>query len=1258
MKLLLLVLLVATTQPLPIRSKDSEDAFYPVRHVYRNANDSNLRAYRSPGDKLKSSLEHLKMIARVTNGIYLQHALASGSIPADKLISELLHFGNVTITQIAGIEMSKVQKSVEMLKALPGSLLNPNPDVADIELTLGTIQEILGAIDGLGDVGMRPRAKEFDAFMTTLSKTDVVIQVVADFERKMHSWNGAHQEIKTVTAINRAQISFEDIFHVANITKTCLPSLQSTLPLWKYKEFKSAAEGLEPSMRLVDAINITDENILNLVRTTKQWTPYSEYLNGVLSQLNTMRSSYSEFQNVYDLLMARKSPRSRLVEHAAGFSDGVSDIVSISVDLADPWMKSVVKSDELTIALNGLKSLEVVAKKIEDSLKSPDLLSDITPLFENLDLLNKFALDTDNIKTGVTQGQTAPAASPFNLESKPVTEANDILEGIDEKFAQLEALVPKLIQAVSVPGLAEMCDAIIKVYETIKDSKDVTAFTKAYTDFKDMSKLKNLVDNIYGIVANITAVQKPRTIKGDAARYVFRTSQLDTYHSTAKTKANIFEHYQNSPGLKSLIKAQSEIERIRKLDQTVLNSFDKGMEVVKTVAGTSDDLKKLRTTIEAVNGVKSKEIDGLEELKEAGRHSKTIGLAVRGISSMKNVLEMKSDVVDLARNIDVIGQYKKDVKDSEDVRDLDSLVKIADATEKMLKSLDTLESTVTISTSTVLADQAAIFEKAKMITGVNGDYKKILASVMRMESESSGMSSQDQFKVNHVKESLEKMDEMDLDFASYQLSFTASKASLVVLDEFFDRYFQRMTGIDSGNKKEVKKDMTLLFVGGGLLGTVLILAIIHLILFKCASDKFFTIYPFLLPQPNWWLPKDTVSYLRIVVTAMHTKIEEYRNNNLQNQKGDFVGQDFYNFFKGSYISYCVAFDEPSGDKLLEIDSQDSRCQEPIIKATMPKLTGYGTRFTNASFDANLFTLPYKKEWYITETPVGSSADKNSTIEKFWWLVMQKKSKMVVMFGLKEKGKDSPPGHLKYFPLKKGEKLELVGLTLECLECQKDKNGLLYRKISGQFGGKKFTVTHYFFYNWEISKTNKDTRDLLIKLLKTALSQKSPLVVHCETGRQQSSTFALAAHLITSVFKLKQFDLKASLLALKSSRYHSVTAPCQFACSSILAMEYFATNLEVKDFNDQKMRSRYVTHQASWVAYDVIFKDDENPHQVDIDDADAKKNEPTPDDKKKPKLKKTEKEPASTISQVNEQNQPAQPEEGGSQQNEAPAENPE
>ena len=117
--------------------------------------------------------------------------------------------------------------------------------------------------------------------------------------------------------------------------------------------------------------------------------------------------------------------------------------------------------------------LQVVAKKIEDSLKSPDLLSDITPLFENFDLLNKLALDTNNIKTGVSQAQTAPAASIFQLDAKHVTEANTILEGIDKKFAQLEALVPKLIQAVSVPGLAEMCDAIIKVYETIKDSQDV-----------------------------------------------------------------------------------------------------------------------------------------------------------------------------------------------------------------------------------------------------------------------------------------------------------------------------------------------------------------------------------------------------------------------------------------------------------------------------------------------------------------------------------------------------------------------------------------------------------------------------------------------------------------------------------------------------------------------------------------------------------------------------------------------------------------
>ncbi|EFO94296.1 hypothetical protein CRE_03442 [Caenorhabditis remanei] len=239
--------------------------------------------------------------------------------------------------------------------------------------------------------------------------------------------------------------------------------------------------------------------------------------------------------------------------------------------------------------------------------------------------------------------------------------------------------------------------------------------------------------------------------------------------------------------------------------------------------------------------------------------------------------------------------------------------------------------------------------------------------------------------------------------------------------------------------------MTLLFVGGGLLGTMLIIGIIHLILFKCASDKFFTIYPFLLRQPNWWEPKDSESYLSIVVNTLFNQIKD------QKAKKVIPLDTFYEFFKSSYPSYCLAFEEPTGDKLLEIDIQDSRNMQPIIKATMVKLTGYGTRFTNASLDANIFKLPYRKEWVITETPSALSANKNSTIEKFWWLVMQKKSKMVVMFDEKESKGDAPTEDKKHFPLKKGEKLQFDGLTLECLECQKDKNGLLYRKISGVFG---------------------------------------------------------------------------------------------------------------------------------------------------------------------------------------------------------------
>ena len=70
--------------------------------------------------------------------------------------------------------------------------------------------------------------------------------------------------------------------------------------------------------------------------------------------------------------------------------------------------------------------------------------------------------------------------------------------------------------------------------------------------------------------------------------------------------------------------------------------------------------------------------------------------------------------------------------------------------------------------------------------------------------------------------------------------------------------------------------------------------------------------------------------------------------------------------------------------------------EPLWAENVPVLKGYGDRFENNFFHANMCSFYTRKEWMLTEAPQMKSADKNCTISKMFWMAKQNGTSSIVM----------------------------------------------------------------------------------------------------------------------------------------------------------------------------------------------------------------------------------------------------------------------
>ncbi|PIC54027.1 hypothetical protein B9Z55_003456 [Caenorhabditis nigoni] len=1142
--------------------QNSTDPLRPTLPYLLNGSDIWNRLKRDSEDEnLKSSVTKLEILARITNAIYLQQSLISGSIPPDAFISELLHFGSIKPSDISSLDLKKIQVALDSVKNFPTEM-KVSMNVENAENAILHLDTVVKSVKGLGEITMWNGA-DVKTEIDELAKNGMTPKVVTKLSDSCSSWKYLHGVLSDDSQLANSKSDFHRLIAPLTTIKSAANDLSSIKSYWTSTKYTSASDMLD---LIVQAKKVSVAVGQSMHATKSDVDTYLAYFDSIQTNLTPLKSK--PFDVIRNLLTARKmSTNHRTFKHTFGLPGGSSGLSKIHEDLSNPWFREVIDSPSWRKSLDKLIGLTGSFKKIDGVLDSSEMKEQLDPVVVFLDQLDHVISSSDQMKTGLqlTYGCQQPSVSG---------QSDLIVDQIAAHLAEIDRMVseiPKQVQDVikylnDHKDLASMCDEVIEICKEAETSPNIN---EVVTKFKDYKNLKDLTKHI-GKIGELSMPPKIQD-KADAVK-ALNWTELTIYHDYQKANSDFFKCLQKDE-LTTVLKIVALVKAIRSPNPTLTASMDSGLTAIKKIADTKTDLKTLETSILAQKGFKSPETDQLALLKDSSKHSMTIGLAVQGVSGMKNVLEKKQDLERLQKVKKVIEKQKnKKSLGPEDVANLDSLLKMIDGIQKMLMSLNTFKGSV--KPSMTLLDHSNIFQKAKSVSGVSGNFQKVRTTVAKVI----GMMKDPNEKktLEDVGKILEDLDSLEMDFAKFQKPFDGSKETLEVLDSFF----KELVGSAGSQKSE---DLSFFTIILAIIGILIIVALITLAVFLLRGP-----YRYIF-NSLWIFGK--YDYREIVINYYHTEIEDYSSANKKNWDPEDYTPEFKAFKKFFMASFQYFNTENNMDPklLFQENSKESLGNEPLVAKTRVRIRG--KRFKTDYYPANYVRLPDRRVLIVGQSPLNGAFcklhEKEATVEKFWIMVWQEKSKDIFMVSAMFYDKRAIVPYEAYFPAVKGEKKKYGDIVIECLEDgmpgkeeEVPRKALYSRKLSVKIGKSiSFTVNHHWM-PWTpgtVPHVQKDVAVVVKKIL--SLPKNNRPIIHCGDGLNESGTIVYIAYCINYLEVYKKVDMNKCLLKTRASRTDVIQNPRSYGLCSYVMAEYYVNNPD--DIIDPKLRAKYDYLVAGW-----------------------------------------------------------------------------
>ncbi|EFP12475.1 hypothetical protein CRE_29424 [Caenorhabditis remanei] len=737
------------------------------------------RFSRATDAEFTTSLKQMQMLARITNGIYLQQGMIKGTIPPADLVSEILNLGTAKLSDIDKIKTENLKEMASKIEQVPGKL-KTDKNVETIEERLVVLNSIVKTSNGveslekLGD-DYKTEVKKLEALKTDWVTLETYAGYLQNFLVESAKLEGdiARGKIRPTFGTIASAL---DIFKTGNLE--AYKTVTTTASLENYKPKFSSLSNFHDSVEL-----FVDKNIKFEASDTAKMTTISGHASALASMITDVQSSKVEFELLKQILLQRTHQNThKIFAHTSGFPNGFSDISTINADLDDKWIQKIVggNAENLKSSFKSLGTIGNLSQIVDETIgKTSDGLD---ALLETLPRIAQLSSETmsglaSNL-AGIQSTVQVDSITPKNYEDYKVLHG-----AIRSVFDQLSAIdkVIGVCEQLASPEYTGKLESVIKIITLDNDDQGPERLVQLKGDknYQDLLTLvKSVEDSSKVLSAAVTLVDDAKTIDG-------KFGELNTYVDGSNKFLDMLKSLKNVESLGS-------VESFVKVRRSVGGMNADDIKKLSTVAGNIENakskLKELETAINKMKGFKSAGTDVLISLNDAKKDSDTLGSATRGIASMQ---QMTKDPVDMKQLIHAVGTIDSERKTSrvtlsaEEKKSLDELRRLERDINTLKSSIGQYISSVTASKSDKLSDHSDIFDKAASVNGISTDFKTAIVSIEKLANDPSS-SAPDLLRKDVPI--WEKLDSIGLDFAKYQTDFQSAKKSLSSLEATFAKF--------------------------------------------------------------------------------------------------------------------------------------------------------------------------------------------------------------------------------------------------------------------------------------------------------------------------------------------------------------------------------------------------------------------------------------------------------------------------------------
>nr|pir hypothetical protein Y39B6B.e [imported] - Caenorhabditis elegans [Caenorhabditis elegans] len=743
-----------------------------------NSNVS-VKASTKPTDYL----DHITIIAHIANGITLQAGLMNGTIQIDEVVGEMLNLGSANVSDLINYKPDKILELIKKLKEVRQKVA-ANDKTTKMETRALEWEEYRLRSEPISDVtNLTGSVEYFNAVENC--QTDInssLFENTAEYLKdtsfpitgsaKLKVFNETFQSLKVllteIKTLNRT--SFDILHNGPNIFK----SLDTVIKLSALRQnyialySKKVEDAIKTNIELVSALSAVNE---------------------------ASRSDMMTVSKLSDRLVSIPSRK-----YTSGFSLELIGLEQLTDDVKNQWFFEMTNATE------------VDGQSIRKSLKP------IFSAFETLQAVNKKLKVPFPEHTKFQQFKDEPYFIPVNANSS--VDVMEKYEGCDHEGRKYsDDYRSKGIEFINnVKIVSDHFTAFYNFTQTLDLDQletDVAAFVESlnFTDINNRTQSEmeviEIVKNIRSNNISLTKIQE--SVKGIENQ--FKAVRLDSLKNDVFSK--ISDVFRKDENLKKVITAEinvnkclqnlkneslvisealKTIQKLRLLDDKLLESVQQS---ATSVAQFSDALPTVKSIPDAMKkGVKNVTLELNQMSLESLNQSDGIGHSASALRSVFSLLDLESSINKL-KGVDGIVRVEIDkAADKSELQslwgnhnhDISSLEGAIAKSKDFLSKIDVSNVHTLSSYSTPLKNLASIpdvqidaVKKSKALEILIGSL--VASSVKRRKKRYT------KSDLLAVKETLEKIAVLDLQFSSHSTQFQNVPSAFQSFDNFLQLFF-------------------------------------------------------------------------------------------------------------------------------------------------------------------------------------------------------------------------------------------------------------------------------------------------------------------------------------------------------------------------------------------------------------------------------------------------------------------------------------